>query len=46
MRLRYLPNVGLQNIFPYESNRLITAEENEMGRACSRYDEAINWYRV
>jgi hypothetical protein len=45
MRLKKLPNVGLQNKFPYESIRIITAEENEMGRACSGYDQTINLYR-
>jgi len=46
MRLRKLPKVGLQNKYPYNSIRMITAEKNEMGGACSAYDEMVNVYRV
>jgi len=45
-RLRKLPNVGLQNKCPYNSIRMITAEEKEMGGACSAYNEKINVYTV
>ena len=38
--------MGLQNKFPYNSIRMITAEKNEMGGAYSAYDEMINVYRV